>query len=388
MTALRQQFITALQSQGASARTQDEYVRAVRQLADYYHRSPDRISDQDIQQFLTSLKQQKNLVEGSILVILCGVKAFYTKVLHRTWTIHWKAPASLKTCWFPDALRQRFLEDLQLQGMAERTQQAYVRTVRQLADHYEKAPDLITEEELRQYFLHVKNVKKWSRATMTQALCGIKRFFEQTLHRDWTTLNVVRPAKEQRLPVILTVEEVRRILSVIRLPRYTACLSTIYACGLRIKEAVSLQIRDIDSPRMLVHVRLGKGGKDRYVPLPQSTLELLRQYWATHHNPVWLFPAVGRGGLGGRTATASMPISSVQQAFRAALKDAGISKDAHVHTLRHSYATHLLEAGVNLRLIQEYLGHNSPQVTAQYTHLTTMGKAGAFETIKALMSPV
>jgi integrase/recombinase XerD len=385
MTALRKQFLESLESQGVSAHTRDEYVRAVRRLAEFYHRSPDRISDQEILAFLTHLKTSKSLSDGSIMSALCGLKAFYMQVLHRAWTIHWKTPAHRTTSWFPDALRQRFLEDLQLQGLSARTQQAYVRTVRQLADHYEKSPDELTEEDLRQYFLHVKNVKKWSRATMTQALCGIKRFFEHTRHREWTTLSVVRPAKEKRLPVILTREEVRRILSVLRLLRYKACLTTIYSCGLRIKEAVLLQVRDIDSARMMVHVRLGKGGKDRYVPLPQPTLDLLRQYWKTHHNPVWLFPAVGRGGIGERTATAPMPLNSVQQAFRAALKDAGITKEARVHTLRHSYATHLLEAGVNLRQIQAYLGHNSVQTTSAYTHLTQVSKTQACEAITALM---
>jgi len=283
------------------------------------------------------------------------------------------------------ALRQRFIDDLQLQGMSPRTQQAYVRAVRQFAEHYGKSPDQITEEELRQYFLYVKNVKKWSRATITLALCGIKFFSEQTLHREWTTLDVIRPPHEQRLPVILTVEEVQRILHTVRLLRYRACLTTIYTCGLRLNEGTHLRVADIDSPRMLVHVRLGKGGKDRYVPLPQPTLELLRQYWKTHRNPVWLFPATGRGGVGAATATEPLPKSSVQMAFRAALKETGIATDAHVHTLRHSYATHLLEAGVNLRLIQEYLGHNSPTTTAAYTHLTMAAKTQAFETISTLM---
>ncbi len=385
MTALRKCFLENLQAQGMAPHTQEEYVRAVSQLAQFYNRSPERINEQEILTFLKHLKQNKGLSDGSILSTLCGLKAFYTKVLKRTWGVHWKTPVSLKTSFFPPDLRQRFIEDLQLQGMGERTQQAYARTVRQLADHVHKSPADISEEELRQYFLHVKNVKKWARATMTQSICGIKRFFELTLQRDWTTLRIVRPAREKRLPEILTIEEVRKILGVIRLLRYKACLTIIYACGLRIKEAVNLQVRDIDSARMLVHVRLGKGGKDRYVPLPQSALELLRLYWKTHRNPVWLFPAPGRGNLGAATATVPMPIGSVQQAFRAALKHAPISKDVHVHTLRHSYATHLLEAGVNLRQIQVYLGHNSLQTTSFYTHLTMISSTQACEAINALM---
>jgi site-specific recombinase XerD len=159
----------------------------------------------------------------------------------------------------------------------------------------------------------------------------------------------------------------------------------MYACGLRLKEGTHLQVADIDSPRMLVHVRLGKGGKDRYVPLPQSTLELLRTYWRTHHNPVWLFPATGRGGLHEGDATEPTSHTTIQAAFRAALKETGIRKKASVHTLRHSSATHLLEAGVNLRQIHVYLGHNSVQTTAFYTHLTMISNTQACEAIHALM---
>jgi site-specific recombinase XerD len=386
MTTLRQQFIDYLQSQDMSTRTQTVYVRAVRQLAEYYHLSPDNITDEQIRQYLVYLIEQKQLSDGTVMQLLCGLKLFYVQILNRPWTIHLTSPVRRsKKQYFPSELRQRFIEDLQLQGMSERTQQAYTRVVRLLAEHYQKSPAQISEEELRQYFLHVKNIKHWSRATMTQSICGIKLFFEQTLQRDWNTLHIVRPAKEKRLPVILTVEEVRRILSAIRLLRYRACLTTIYSCGLRLKEGTHLQVADIDSARMLVHVRLGKGGKDRYVPLPQSTLELLRQYWKTHRNPVWLFPATGRGGIHEGHATKPTSHTNVQAAFRAALNDAGISKKASVHTLRHSYATHLLEAGVNLRQIQVYLGHNSVQTTSFYTHLTMISKTQACEAINTLM---
>ncbi len=282
-------------------------------------------------------------------------------------------------------LRQRMLEDLQLRGLSERTQEMYVRAVRQLAEHYHKSPEQITEEELRDYFLYVKNVKHYSRSASTIALCGIKFFYEHTLKREWTILTFVRLPQEHKLPVILSSEEVHTILQGVRLPRYRACLTTIYACGLRLQEGTHLQIPDIDSARMLIHVRCGKGAKDRYVPLPRQTLEGLRQYWKTHRNPVWLFPAPGRSGVGMSTASTPMPRNSVQDAFRAALKASGIHKRASVHTLRHSWATHLLEAGVNLRLIQHYLGHNSPSTTALYTHLTAKAEALATEAINRLL---
>jgi integrase/recombinase XerD len=282
-------------------------------------------------------------------------------------------------------LRRRMIEDLQLRGMSERTQEMYVRAVRQLAQHCHKSPDQITEEELRQYFLHLKNVKKYSRSATTIALCGIKFFFEHTLKRAWTTLTFVRPPREKKLPVILSSEEVRAILRHVRLLRYRACLSTIYSCGLRLQEGTRLRVPDIDSARMLLHIRHGKGGKDRYVPLPHRTLELLRHYWATHRNPLLIFPAPGRGRIHAPTTTASMPKSSVQGAFREALKESGVNKLACVHTLRHSWATHLLEAGVNLRLIQEYLGHSSPTTTSVYTHLTARAEQLGSEAINRIM---
>jgi integrase/recombinase XerD len=282
-------------------------------------------------------------------------------------------------------LRQRMIEDLQLRGLSERTQEMYVRAVRQLAEHYHKSPDRITEEELRDYFLSLKNVKHYSRSASTIALCGIKFFYTHTLQREWTTLTFVRPPREKKLPVILSPTEVRTILAGVQLPRYRICLSTIYACGLRLQEGTHLQVSDIDSARMCLHVRLGKGAKDRYVPLPRRILELLRQYWGTHRHPLWLFPAPGRGGTGMATATKPMPRSSVQDAFRAALRESGIPKRACIHTLRHSWATHLLETGVNLRLIQEYLGHNSPATTALYTPLTLQAQEMAGVAINRLM---
>ena len=282
-------------------------------------------------------------------------------------------------------LRKRMIECLQLRGLSERTQEAYTRAVRQLAEHYHKSPDLITEEELRQYFLHIINVKHYSRNSTTIALCGIRFFFEQTLNRNWSLFNIVRPAPEHKLPVILSLEEVREILNRVRLPRYRVCLSTIYACGLRLQEGIRLAVPDIDSARMMIHVRHGKGNKDRYVPLPQRTLELLRDYWVTHRNPALIFPAEGRSHIALSKATEPMSKSSVQDAFQAALKQSGISKRASVHTLRHSWATHLLEAGVHLRLIQEYLGHSSPATTSVYTHLTVKAEQLGAEAINRVI---
>jgi site-specific recombinase XerD len=283
-------------------------------------------------------------------------------------------------------LRQRMIECLQLRGLSARTQESYVRAVRQLAEHYHKSPELISEEELRQYFLYIKNVKHYARNTSTIAICGIRFFYEQTLQRNWATFGLLRAPREKKLPVILSLAEVRQILGRVRLPRYKVCLTTIYSCGLRLQEGTNLRVADIDSARMMIHVRHGKGAKDRYVPLPERTLQLLRQYWKQHHNPMLLFPAEGRNHIDLARSTEPMSKSSVQDAFHAALQESGNNKHASVHTLRHSWATHLLEAGVNLRLIQEWLGHSSPATTSVYTHLTVKAEQLGAAAINQLMS--
>lgn len=285
-------------------------------------------------------------------------------------------------------LRKKMIEDMQLRGLSTRTQEVYVVAVRQLAEYCNKSPAQITEEELRQYFLYLKNVKQYSSSSSTVAICAVKFLYEYTLKREWPTLTMIRAPQERKLPVVLSRQEVHCILECLRLLHYRVCLSTIYACGLRIQEGLHLQVSDIDSDseRMMLHVRGGKGSKDRYVPLPQRSLEMLREYWLTHRHPVWIFPARNRAGVL-PLASEAMTARPVQRAFVAALKESGIHKPATVHTLRHSWATHLLEAGVSLRLIQTYLGHSCLSTTAIYTHLTQHTEIVAAEAINQLMEP-
>jgi site-specific recombinase XerD len=273
------------------------------------------------------------------------------------------------------------IEDMQLRGLAPATQRSYLQAVQYFAQHFGTSPDQLTEEQLRQYFLYLRNEKRVARSTSTVALCAIKFLFEHTLHRSWPVLEFIRPPKEHKLPVVLGVDEVRRILGAVRLPHYRVCLTTIYAAGLRINEGVHLQVPQIDSSRMLIHVQGGKGGKDRYIPLAPQLLTLLRAHWRTHRHPVWLFPARWSRQAGAVPMVGEGPRS----AFRAALAECGIQKPATVHTLRHSWATHLLEAGVNLRAIQTWLGHTSPSTTALYTHLTGKTEAQATEAINQLL---
>jgi len=283
---------------------------------------------------------------------------------------------------------EKSMRALQLAGMSNSTQKGYTRAVRMLVDFSGKAPELITEQELQDYFLHRRNVDKWSPATMRICYSGIKFFFINVLKRDWHTLALINAKREQRLPAVLSLNEVRDILSTVRTPQNKAYLTTVYTCGLRLNEALNLHVGDIDSQRMRIHVHRGKGAKDRYVPLPYKTLCILRDYWTTHRNPKLIFPKLGRSENEGPTATEPMKKSSVQGALRRTLATLQLKKRVSVHTLRHSYATHLLEAGVNIRRIQQYLGHSSLNTTMVYLHLTTQGHERAYGIIDELMKEV
>jgi integrase/recombinase XerD len=284
------------------------------------------------------------------------------------------------------ALRQRMHQDLQLAGLSERTQEAYLRAVRQLAAHYHTPPDRLSEQQVRDYFLHLKNERKFASASLGIAYSGIKFFYSHTTPRDWPTLRRLRVRRDKKLPDVLSVDEVRQLIAAVRTPHNKTYFQTVYSLGLRLGEGLHLQVGDIDAARMMVHVHRGKGAKDRYVPLPSNTLSILRQYWVTHRHPVWLFPATGRNRKEARYADRPMARPSVHGAMKRVVQQLGIKKKVTIHTLRHSYATHLLEAGINLRLIQQYLGHGSLQATMIYLHLTSLGQEQARATINKLMS--
>lgn len=280
---------------------------------------------------------------------------------------------------------KKSMRALQLAGMSERTQQCYTRSVRMLVDFYNKTPDQVNEQELQDYFLHRKNIDKWSAATLRICYSGIKFFFVNVLQHEWHTLKLIHAKRAQSLPTVLSLNEVWNIINSVSTPQNKAYLTCVYTCGLRLNEALFLQITDIDSDRMRIHVHRGKGAKDRYVPLPLPTLDVLRDYWKRHRNPVWIFPRLGRSGKEGPKAQKPMSKGTVQGALRRILKQLNIQKRVSVHTLRHSYATHLLEAGVNIRRIQQYLGHSSLNSTMVYLHLTTQGHEHAYGIINDLM---
>ena len=276
-------------------------------------------------------------------------------------------------------------KDLRLAGKAERTVEAYTGAVRRLVCRTGKGLGEIEESDVREYLLDMVEAQV-ARGTFSINLCGIRFFWKDTQGRDWKIFDLAKPKYDKKLPVVLTRDEVWRILDEVTIDVYRVCLTTIYSCGLRLLEGATLQVPQIDSARMQLHIH-GKGGRDRYVPLPEGTLLMLREFWKTHRSPILLFPAPTRKGLKHSLATDAGPIhrSSLQGAFRRARDKAGIRKKAHIHTLRHSYATHLLEDGVNLRLIQVYLGHSSVRTTQIYTHLTREVCARANDPVNRLM---
>jgi len=287
----------------------------------------------------------------------------------------------MMTDWY-----QKSINTLALNGKGERTQEAYTRALRMLVEFYDKSPELISEGELEDYFLRRKNVDHWSPNTMRICYCGIRFYFVHILQRNWHLFNILRAKSESRLPAVLSREEVRALLGCVRTAHNRAFLSTVYACGLRLQEALCLEVSDIDSQRLMIHVHRGKGAKDRFVPLPHASLELLRAHWRSHRNPRLVFPAYGRDSQSAGAAATPMAKSSVQGAFRRAKFEAGIRKRAVcIHTLRHCYATHLLEAGVNLRVIQKNMGHASLESTMIYLHLTRKGNEDAYALIDSVM---
>lgn len=258
-------------------------------------------------------------------------------------------------------LRQRLVDDLRLRNYSPRTIEAYVAGVARLAKHFNRSPDQLTVEDLRAFQLHLLEQRvSWS--LFNVVVSSLRFFYGTTLGRADAVPFIAYGKRTRSLPAVLSVDEVRTLFEVVRPGRDRTLLQTAYACGLRIGELVHLQVTDIDSARMLVMVRAGKGRKDRQAPLSERLLVTLRCHWLSHRSRPWLFP--------GQTAERPLDPSSVQRMFRIALRRAGIAKRATPHTLRHSFATHLLEAGVDLATVQRLLGHGSLSTTAHYLHVS------------------
>ena len=274
-------------------------------------------------------------------------------------------------------LRKRMIENMELHGLADRTRESYVAAVSHLARHYNRSPDRLSADEIRRFFLHLINERQAAKSTVTIHLCGIKFFFEKTLGRQMPVFDLVRPKRRKKLPAVLSTEEVRRILSLLTHPTARMALTMIYSCGLRLSEGTHLRVEDIDLDRRVVRIT-GKGGKDRYVPLARRPMTLLQRYRIKHPSDTWLFT--------GRNKERPFPNGTLQKAFKAALRQSGIHKKASIHTLRHSYATHLLDHRIDVVTIQQTRGHSYASTTTLYTHLTRTRINTLHTTVDQVMS--
>lgn len=259
------------------------------------------------------------------------------------------------------ALRQRYIADLRLRNKSPRTIETYVLRVSLFARHFGRSPEVLGPEHVRAYQEHlIAQPVSWS--TFNQAVCALRFLYQVTLGRPELIAHLPFAKRPRTLPTVLSPEEVVRFLEAALSGRDRTLLETAYACGLRLKELLGLQVRDIDSARLVLHIRHGKGQKERLVPLSPRLLQVLRDYWRAYRPATWLFP--------GAKATRALTNSAVQRICRRTGQRAGLSKRVHPHTLRHSCATHLLEAGVDLLSVQALLGHSRFQTTAKYLHVS------------------
>lgn len=264
-------------------------------------------------------------------------------------------------------LRDQMLADLQLKGITIRTQKTYLREVENLAKYFGKSPDELGESEIKEYLLYLRNERKVSEGTYRFYSYGLRFFYKHTLKRDYVMEKILFPKPKKQLPVVLDLKEVNALFEVTTNLKHKAILMTTYASGLRVSEAARLKVADIDSKRMMVRVREGKGGKDRYSLLSHAALECLRTYWKKYRPKEWLFE--------GQDKSQPISTSSIRYIFNKAKEGAGIKKPATVHTLRHSFATHLIEAGTSLHHVQLLLGHRSPNTTTVYLHVSHVNLA-------------
>jgi site-specific recombinase XerD len=271
------------------------------------------------------------------------------------------------------------VREMQLRRFAPGTQEAYVHGVAELARFYHRSPDELHAEEVRSYLLHLLTVRKLKWSTVNVISAALRFFYVQILGRHEVALAIPPRKTPRRLPEVLSGEEVQRLFAAAGCLKHRVLLMTAYAAGLRVSEVVALQVRDIDSSRMMLRVRAGKGEKDRYTVLSPRLLEELRAYWRAYRPALWLFP--------GSVADQPLRRGTASRVYRHAKEKAGIAKRGGIHTLRHCFATHLLEAGVDVRTLQVLMGHNSIRTTIHYVHLTAKKLAGTPSPLDLLDPP-
>jgi site-specific recombinase XerD len=278
-------------------------------------------------------------------------------------------------------------EEAQLRALSKRSHKTYYYRLKRLYDYYQKPLSQISLKELRDYFLYLINVKKLGRESLRNTRFSIRFYYVNCLGMPGHLFNFVRIKCKRKIPDIITRDEVRKIISHVKIYDYKICLELIYACGFRIGEVINLKIKDIDGERKMITVRDGKGSKDRTVPLPDNMLFKLREYWQTHLNKELLFPkrSSKRNKIDRTITSETISRRTIQSAMKSAVLESGINKKATPHTLRHCFATHLLEAGANIKAISKYLGHKSLRPTMIYLHLTNDSEEHSYKILNKIM---
>jgi len=283
-----------------------------------------------------------------------------------------------------ETLFKTFLTMLKLQGFSLKTIEGYSRAVRKIAEYFDYSIENLTQDQLLEYFSQLIDSRSWS--TVKVARNGLQFFYKHVLNREWDRIDLIRPPEVQTFPEILTQEEISPVLNALTKPSYRVFFLTVYSMGLRLEETLTLRPRDIQAKCEQVRIHCSKGGKSRMVPLPNVTLLALRNHWKTHRNNQLIFPSLSGDDTVKRTTKKAMDRGSLQRAIKLAVVSRGIPREITARSLRHSYATHLIEKGVDIRQVQAILGHLHLKTTERYTHLTNVTQQNAREQITSLMN--
>jgi integrase/recombinase XerD len=390
MTPLRAKYIRDMVIRGRSKNTQKAYTRCVCDLARYYRRSPELISYEEVTGWLLHLIEERQLSASSVNIAVSAVRFLYGVTLGRE-TLDLMASVSdmkrvtgradseveailtapRQSCGRPvTPLRAKYIRDMVIRGRSKHTQEAYIRYVRDLARYYRRSPELISYEEVTDWLYHLIKERKLSASSVNIAVSAVRFLYAVTLGRETLDLmaSVPHMKRATRRAEVYARSEVEAILTAPRQPRDRVLLMTVYGCGLRISEATQLKTSDIDRARMQLRVRDGKGAKARVLPLSERLLKELENYWRAQrqgkadHDSLWLFL--------GKKAAQPMGRYTGQNIYYSALEKSGVRRKGGIHLLRHSFATHLMESGVELPVVQVLLGHSSIKTTALYLHVT------------------
>jgi integrase/recombinase XerD len=390
MTPLRAKYIRDLVIRGRSKNTQKAYTRCVCDLARYYGRSPELISYEEVTGWLHHLIKERQLAASSINIAVSAVRFLYAVTLGRETLELMASVLDMKRATAradseveaistaprqPPSrpmtpLRAKYIRDLVIRGRSKNTQEAYTRYVCDLARYYRRSPELISYEEVTGWLYHLIKERQLAASSVNIAVSAVRFLYAITLGREMVDLmaSVPHMKRATRRAEVYARSEIEAILTAPRQPRDRVLLMTVYGCGLRISEATQLKTSDIDRPRMQLRVRDGKGAKGRVLPLSERLLKELENYWRAQrqgkvgHDSPWLFL--------GKKAGQPMGRDTGQNIYYTALEKSGVRRKGGIHLLRHSFATHLIESGVELPVVQHLLGHSSIKTTALYLHVT------------------